>query len=159
MRLALFQPDIPQNVGAALRLGACLDVPIDVIAPCGFPLPARAEAHPEMKRAGMDYLAAADLTRHDDWDAFCAHPHRGGGRLILLTTKASITHLEASFSAGDTLLLGRESAGAPENVHARADLRIRIPMAPGTRSLNLVTAAALVLAEGLRQTGAWARLA
>lgn len=150
MRLALYQPDIPQNTGAVLRLAACLGVGVDIIEPCGFLLDDR-----RMRRAGMDYLKAVDWRRHPGWDAFRAEISRDAGnqRLILLTTGAEICHHEFAFSARDVLLLGRETAGVPPEVHAAADARIRVPMRPGLRSLNQATAAALVLGEALRQTG------
>ena len=159
MRLALYQPDIPQNTGTILRLAACLAVPIDVVEPAGFDLSDRA-----LRRAGLDYLAHVDLTRHADWDAFvqariartrgiaAPDPFSPGGRLVLLTSHGAVSHLEHRFEASDVLLLGRESAGVPEAVHAAADARIRIPMRPGLRSLNIAVAAALVLGEALRQT-------
>ncbi|HEY3814068.1 MAG TPA: tRNA (cytidine(34)-2'-O)-methyltransferase [Caulobacteraceae bacterium] len=148
MRLALFQPDIPQNLGASIRLAACLGVPLDVIEPCGFPLSDRS-----LKRAALDYADQAEVTRHDSWSGFLAN--RVPGRLVLLTTRGA-TRLDAfRFEAPDTLLLGRESAGVPDEVHARADARVVIPIRAETRSLNLVTAAALALGEALRQTGGW----
>ena len=147
MRLALFQPDQAGNVGAAMRLAACFGVPLDVIEPCGFPWGEKA-----MRRAGMDYGEIANVTRHGDWNAFVsALP----GRLILLTTSGGVALPEATFDADDTLLMGSESAGAPQFVHERADLRIRIPLAAGARSLNLAVAAGIALAEALRQTGGW----
>jgi tRNA (cytidine/uridine-2'-O-)-methyltransferase len=149
MRLALYQPDQAGNVGAVLRIAACLAVPLDIIEPCGFPFSDRA-----LKRAGMDYAEMAAVTRHSGWEAFEA---RLEGRLILFTTAAAVTLPEAGFEAGDTLLFGSESRGVPEEVHERADLRLRIPQAPGTRSLNLAVAAGIGLAEALRQTGVWAR--
>ena len=150
MRLALYQPDIPQNTGAVLRLAACLGVGVDIIEPCGFLLDDR-----RMRRAGMDYLEAVDWRRHPGWDAFRSEVRRDAGnqRLILLTTGAEICHHQFAFSARDVLLLGRETAGVPPEVHAAADARIRVPMQPGLRSLNQATAAALVLGEALRQTG------
>ena len=145
LRLALFQPDIAANVGAALRLGACLGVPVDVIGPCGFPV-----SDASLRRAAMDYAAIADWTLHADWTAFrTAHP----GRLVLLTTRGAVPHTQAAFAPDDLLILGRESAGAPAWLHEAAALRVRIPMVREARSLNLVTAAALVLGEALRQTG------
>ncbi len=147
MRLALFQPDQAGNVGAAMRLAACLSVPLDVIEPCGFPWGERA-----MRRAGMDYAEIANVTRHADWDAFLATLP---GRLVLLTTGGERPLPAARFEAGDTLLIGSESAGAPPFVHDRADLRVRIPLASGARSLNLAVAAGIALAEALRQTGGW----
>jgi len=146
MRLALFQPDIPQNLGGAIRLAACLGVGLDVIEPCGFPLSDRA-----LKRAAMDYAVQAEVERHDSWEAFrAAH---AGGRLVLFTTRAAEPLHRFEFRPDDVLLFGRESAGAPEEVHAAADARLAIPIRPETRSLNLVTAAAIALGEALRQTG------
>lgn len=144
MRIALFQPDIPQNAGAALRLAACLGVGVDIIEPCGF-----VWSEPKMRRAGMDYLDTVDLKRHSSWHAY---KRQAGGRIVLLTTKAAERFDGFAFRADDTLLLGRESAGVPEDVHNAADARLLIPMMPGMRSLNVVNAAAIVLGEGLRQT-------
>jgi tRNA (cytidine/uridine-2'-O-)-methyltransferase len=149
MRLALFQPDIPQNVGAALRLGACLGVPVEIIEPCGFPFSDKG-----LRRAGLDYIDRARLTRHASWRAFAkVRGPASSERLVLLTTSAVHSYHEFEFEADDILVLGRESAGAPEHLHNTADARVRIPMAPGARSLNVVVAAAMALAEGLRQTG------
>nr|WP_241147926.1 TrmH family RNA methyltransferase [Minwuia thermotolerans] len=147
VRLALFQPDIPQNLGAAVRLAACLGLGLDVIRPTAFPLGAR-----ELRRAAMDYAALIDPVLHDSWDSFLAV--RPAGRLVLLTTAAETDVDDFAFAADDTLLLGRESAGAPAAVHAAADARLRIAMAPGARSLNVVTAAAFALgAAGRRLRG------
>jgi tRNA (cytidine/uridine-2'-O-)-methyltransferase len=148
MRLALFEPDQAGNVGTILRLGACLGVPVDVIEPCGFPWSDKA-----LKRAGMDYAAMANVTRHADWAAFEA---RLAGRLALFTTASAVRLPAARFEAGDTLLFGSESRGAPAEVQKRADLRVRIPQVEGTRSLNLAVAAGIGLAEALRQMGLWA---
>jgi tRNA (cytidine/uridine-2'-O-)-methyltransferase len=149
MRLALYQPDQAGNVGTIIRLAACLGVPLDVIEPCGFPFSDRG-----LKRAGMDYAELAAVTRHVSWEAFEA---RREGRLVLFTTAADAVRLpDAQFQPDDTLLFGSESGGAPEAVHARADLRVRIPQAAGTRSLNLAVAAGIGLAEALRQAGLWA---
>ena len=144
MRLALYQPDIPQNTGAILRLGACLGVAVDIIEPCGFVLDDR-----RLRRVGMDYLDKVAVRRHRSWAAF-----RGAaaGRLILLTTRSACPHTGFAFAADDVLLLGRETAGVPDAVHDAADARLRVPMRPGLRSLNLALAAAIVLAEALRQT-------
>ena len=147
MRLALFQPDIPQNLGAALRLGACLGVPVDVIEPCGFPL-----SDAGVRRAAMDYGALADLTRHPSWADFLKSPERKAGRLVLFTTKGATPLHGFEFQTGDTLLFGRESSGAPDEVHAAAQARLFIPLAPGARSLNLTVSAAIALSEALRQT-------
>ena len=148
MRLALYQPDIPQNAGAMLRLAACLGVGVDVIEPCGFVWSDR-----HLRRAGMDYLDQVDLTRHSSWQVFLAA--RGAGRLVLLTTGGSIAHTGIAFQPGDTLIVGRESAGAPEEVHDAADARVVVPMVAGARSLNVALAAGIVLGEALRQTGGY----
>jgi len=148
MRLALYQPDQAGNVGTILRTAACLGVPVDVIEPCGFPWGDKA-----LKRAGMDYAEIANVTRHPDWAAFEA---RLEGRLVLFTTAGAVRLREARFEPGDTLLFGSESRGAPEDVHERADMRVRIPQVAGTRSLNIAVSAGIGLAEALRQTGLWA---
>ena len=145
MRLALFEPDIPQNTGTILRLAACLDVGVDIVEPCGFLLDDR-----RMRRAGMDYLELAALTRHSSWSAFRPTVT---GRLVLLTTRADQAYAGFDFRPDDVLLLGRESDGVPTHVHEAADARIRVPMRPNARSLNVALAAAIVLAEALRQTG------
>ncbi len=146
MRLALYQPEIPQNTGTILRLAACMGVGVDVIEPCGFIWDDR-----RLRRAGMDYLDQIDLIRHASWSRFQAD--RLPGRLVLLTTQGAVRHTDAAFQPGDTLLLGRESAGVPPEVHQGADLRVRVPLTPATRSLNVALAAAMVLGEALRQTG------
>lgn len=150
MRLALFQPDIPQNLGAALRLGACLGVPLDVIEPCGFPFSDRG-----VRRAAMDYAQQAELTRHACWETFLRDRRQDGGRLLLFTTRAALPFHDFVFRADDVLLFGRESAGVPAEVHAAADERLIIPLAPGARSLNLTVSAAIALSEGLRQINAF----
>lgn len=147
MRLALFQPDIPQNLGAALRLSACLAVDVEIIEPCGFPLSDRA-----MARAALDYGRLATVARRASWEAFLAAPERKAGRLVLFTTRGAVALSGFSFQEGDTLLFGRESAGVPDDVHEAAEARVFVPMAPGARSLNVVTAAAIALGEALRQT-------
>ena len=147
MRLALFQPDIPQNVGAAIRLTACLGVPLEIIEPCAFPLGARALA-----RAALDYGPLAEVSRHAGWADFLAAQGRREGRLVLMTTKASQDLYGFAFAPGDTILMGRESAGVPDDIHDDAAARIRIPLVPGARSLNVVTAAAIALGEALRQS-------
>ena len=147
MRLALHQPDIAGNVGTILRLGACLGVPVDIIEPCGFPWNDRA-----LRRAGMDYAEIAAVTRHASWEDF---ERARGGRLVLLTTAGDVRLDEARFEPVDVLLLGSESRGVPALVHVRAALRVRIPQAPGTRSLNLAVAAGIALAEALRQIDSW----
>ena len=154
MRLALFQPDIPQNLGAAIRLCACLGVFLDVIEPCAFPLSDRT-----LKRAALDYADRASIQLHRSWDDFRAEPERSAGRLVLFTTRAALPYTDFAFAPGDTLLFGRESAGAPEQVHAAAEARLLIPLRPGLRSLNVVNAAAMALGEALRQTAGFARSA
>lgn len=148
MRLALFQPDIPQNLGAAIRLCACLGVELEVIEPCAFPLDDRT-----LKRAALDYQPLAKITRHDGWSAFDNHPNRHEGRLVLFTTKGASPYVDFRFQAGDTLLFGRESAGVTQEVHERAEARLFIPMATGARSMNVITAGAMALGEALRQLG------
>lgn len=152
MRIALYQPDIPQNTGAILRLAACMNVAVDLIGPAGFDISDRA-----FKRAGLDYLGDVDVHRHQSWQAFCkAHSDKSDDvRLILMTTKATQTHLDFSFKPNDTLMFGRESAGVPPAV-ADADLidqKLRVPIRPSTRSLNVAQTVALTLGEALRQTG------
>ncbi|MDQ0316643.1 tRNA (cytidine(34)-2'-O)-methyltransferase [Amorphus orientalis] len=151
IRVALYQPDIPQNTGTILRTAACLGFVVDLIEPAGFSLTDRA-----LTRAGLDYIERAGLVRHASWDQFVAARHDVGGRLLLLTTRAETRHVDFGFRDGDTLLFGRESAGAPEAVHAAADHRLRIPMVDGVRSLNLAVAVGLVAGEALRQTGGFA---
>jgi tRNA (cytidine/uridine-2'-O-)-methyltransferase len=144
VRLALYEPDIPQNAGSLMRLGACLGVGIDVIEPCGFLLLDR-----NFRRAGMDYLKSADIRRHESWARF----HAGlGSRLVLLTTQGAMAYTDFAFAPDDTLLVGRESAGVPQSVHDAADARLVIPLRPGLRSLNVAQSAAMVLGEALRQT-------
>lgn len=152
MRLALYEPDIPQNAGTMLRLAACLGVAADVIEPCGFIL-----SDSRLKRAGMDYLLQAEIKRHSSWAAFQewraeAGRAQGGHRLLLLTTKGDIPYPSFAFRPDDILMVGRESAGVPDAVAAGADARIRIPMASGLRSINVAVAAAMVLGEARRQT-------
>jgi tRNA (cytidine/uridine-2'-O-)-methyltransferase len=143
LRIALFEPDIPQNAAALIRLAACLGVPVDVIEPCGFLF-----SDAGFRRAGLDYVERAEIVRHGSWEAFrTALP----GRTVLLTTSATLAHTAFAFARSDTLLLGRESAGVPEFVHEAADARVRIPLKPGLRSLNVAQAGAMVLGEALRQ--------
>lgn len=146
--IALFQPDIPQNCGTIMRLGACLGVAVEVIGPAGFDLSDR-----RLRRAGLDYLDHLTLVRHANWDAFLQASRAEGRRIVLLTTRAADSYGGHRFLSDDVLLLGRESAGVPEEVHAAADTAIRVPMRPGLRSLNVATAAAMVVGEALRQTG------
>lgn len=154
MRLALYQPDIPQNTGTILRLAACLSVPVDVIGPTGFDMTERA-----LRRAGLDYLRHVEITRHVDWPSFLAAQRSATGRsrLVLSTTYGSVPYTDFAFEPGDTLLMGRESAGVPVDVHTAADARIRVPIRPGLRSLNIAVAAAMILGEALRQTGGFGR--
>jgi tRNA (cytidine/uridine-2'-O-)-methyltransferase len=144
MRLALYQPDIPQNTGTILRTAACLGIPVDLIEPAGFNASDKA-----LRRAGMDYLDRLDLTRHDSFDRFLAA--RPPGRLVLATTAAATAHTDFVFETSDTILLGRESAGVPDEVHALADARVRVPLVAGMRSLNVAVATAMILGEALRQ--------
>lgn len=150
MRLALYQPDIAPNAGTMLRLAACLGVGVDVIAPTGFDMTDRA-----LRRAGLDYLAHVAITRHASFAAFDAERRAQGRRLVLLTTRAQGVYTAARYTPADTLLVGRESAGVPDTVHAACDLAVRIPMQNGLRSLNVAVAAGMVLGEALRQTGRW----
>ena len=148
MRLALFQPDIPQNVGAMMRLCACLGCPLEIIEPCAFPLNDKS-----LKRAALDYGPLGEVVRRPSWTDFLAAPERREGRLVLMTTRAAQPYLTFTFAPRDTLLMGRESVGAPEGVHAAAQARLRIPIRAEARSLNIATAAAMVLGEAIRQTG------
>jgi tRNA (cytidine/uridine-2'-O-)-methyltransferase len=145
LRLALYEPDIPQNTGALLRLAACLGVVVDVIEPCGFLFDDR-----RLKRAGLDYLALARLHRHASWAAFLGALSQSS-RLVLLTTSGNQALHDFAFAAADTLLVGRESAGVPQCVHRRADARVVIPLSPPARSLNVALAGAIALAEASRQ--------
>ena len=150
MYIALFQPDIAANAAAAIRLAACLDVPIAILEPCGFVWDER-----RLRRVGLDYLSQASIERFASWAAFEAWRRAGGGRLVLLATRAGDLYHRVDYRTDDILLVGRESIGVPDMVHAAADLRVRVPMAPGRRSLNVVTALAIVLGEALRQTGGY----
>lgn len=147
MRIALHQPDIAGNVGTILRMAACLGVGVDLIEPMGFAWGDRA-----LRRAGMDYAGRAEVTRHADWAAFAAGVT---GRLVLFTTAGKVALAKAAFSADDVLLFGSENTGAPPEVHARADLLVRIPLRPGFRSLNVAVAAAMATGEALRQLDGW----
>lgn len=149
-RLALYQPDIPQNAGAMLRLGACLGVGVDVIEPCGFLWDEK-----RMRRAGMDYVALVDVVRHASWSAFRQAAQDQGRRVVLLTTKASERLDRFTFRAHDVIMVGRESAGVPDAVAEAADARLRIPIAPAARSLNVALAASIALGEALRQLAAF----
>lgn len=147
MRIALYEPDIPQNTGTILRLAACLGVEAHIIEPAGFPTTDRA-----FRRAGMDYLDRVNLIRHVSWVAFDAWRRGTQARLLLFTTSATTSYLEHTYRLDDVLLFGRESAGVPEKVHAAADARLLIPMRPGLRSINVAMAAAMALGEAIRQT-------
>ena len=149
MEIALYEPDIPQNTGTLMRLGACMGVAVHIIEPTGFNWSERG-----LRRSGMDYAEAVEVRRHDSFDAFLEH--RPGGRLVLLTTKADMAYTRFDFEGADILLLGRESAGVPDRVHETVDASVRVPMAPGMRSLNVAVAGAMVLGEALRQTGGFA---
>jgi tRNA (cytidine/uridine-2'-O-)-methyltransferase len=165
MRLALYQPDIPQNTGTMLRMAACLGVAVDIIGPAGFDASDKA-----MRRAGLDYLEHVEVVRHLSFAAFegwrlaqhrradGAEPRPDGAgvpRLVLLTTRAATLHTAFAFRPDDILLVGRESAGVPEAVHEVADARVRVPMRSGLRSLNVAVAAAIVIGEALRQADGW----
>jgi len=146
VRLALYEPDIPPNAGTLIRLGACLDVPVDIIEPCGFPWGDR-----DLKRAAMDYGRLGEVIRHASWESFLISklPET---RIVLLTTKTQTRFLDFAYRPSDILLVGRESAGVPGHVHEAADARVTIPMMPPARSLNVALAASMVLSEALRQT-------
>ncbi len=150
MRIALYQPDIPQNAGAILRLGACLGLPVDIIEPCGF-----VWSESRMRRAGIDYLDHVTVVRHAGWQAFTASVE---GRLILSTTKAAQPYTNFEFQESDTLLFGQESVGVPDFVHDSVDARILIPMRTGMRSINLAMSAALITGEAFRQVDGFAQL-
>ena len=149
-RLAIYQPDIPQNTGTMLRLAACLGVPVEIIEPASFDVSDR-----NLRRSGMDYLTHATIARHISWRAFEAWRQEGRGRLVLATTKGAMPYADFAYEASDIILVGRESAGVPEEVHASADARILVPMRPGMRSLNVAVTAAMILGEALRQTGSF----
>lgn len=151
IRIALYQPDIPGNTGTILRLAACLGLGVDLIEPAGFDVSDR-----NLKRAGMDYLAMAALTRHVNFERFDEGLRVENRRLILASTKAALPYTEFAFEPGDTLLFGRESAGVPESVHERADYRVLIPMVEGQRSINLAVSVAMIVGEALRQTHGFA---
>ncbi|MEX0842696.1 MAG: tRNA (cytidine(34)-2'-O)-methyltransferase [Xanthobacteraceae bacterium] len=148
MRIALFQPDIPQNTGTILRLCACLGVEAHIVEPAGFPVSDRA-----FRRAGMDYLDQVTIQRHPSWQAFDQWRRGQGLRLVLFTTRAATPYVDHAYQGGDILLFGRESSGVPEEVHAAADARLLIPLRPGLRSLNVAMAAAMAVGEALRQRG------
>ena len=148
MRIALYEPDIPQNTGTILRLCACLGVEAHIIEPAGFPVTDRA-----FRRAGMDYLNQVTLVRHESFAAFEGWRALKRVSLVLLTTTAERSYLDHTFSIDQILMFGRESAGVPDAVHRAADTRVRVPMRPGMRSINVAMAVAMVVGEALRQTG------
>ncbi|BCG78707.1 tRNA (cytidine(34)-2'-O)-methyltransferase [Mesorhizobium sp. 113-3-3] len=148
LRIALYQPDIAGNTGTILRFAACLGLGVDIIEPAGFPLSDKA-----LKRAGMDYLEMAALTRHIDWNAFEDWRRKDRHRLVLLSTKAAAPYTNFSFADGDILLFGRESAGVPDLVHQAADARLTIPMQGSARSINVALSVAMVAGEAVRQLG------
>lgn len=152
-RLALFQPDIPQNTGTMLRLAACLGVPVEIVEPAGFDVSDR-----HFRRFGLDYLERVLVSRHPSWPAFEAWRRAEGARLVLATTRGEMPYAEHRFRPDDVILLGRESAGAPDAVHAAADVRVVVPMRAGLRSLNVAVAAAMILGEALRQTASFPAL-
>lgn len=145
MELALYQPDIPQNTGTLMRLCACMEIPLNIIEPCGFVM-----SDKNLKRAGMDYIEQLALVRHTSWEAF--KQAKAGKRLILMTTKSDLPFTNFEFMPDDILIAGRESAGVPDDVHHECNFRVTIPMSPTTRSLNIAIASAMILSEGLRQT-------
>jgi tRNA (cytidine/uridine-2'-O-)-methyltransferase len=147
MRIALYQPDIAPNTGTMLRLAACLGVEAHIVEPAGFPSTDRT-----FRRAGMDYLDHVALVRHASWAAFDEWRRGQGLRLILFTTRAEIAYTEFAFSPRDILLFGQETAGVPDGVHHVADARVRIPIRPGLRSINVAMSCAMALGEALRQT-------
>lgn len=148
MRIAIYEPDIPQNTGTMLRLAACLGVEAHLIEPAGFPTTDKA-----FRRAGMDYLDQVRLVRHVSWAAFELWRRQANLRLVLFTTGAATSYLDHAYDDCDILLFGRESAGVPAAVHDAADIRLTIPMRPGLRSINVAMACAMALGEALRQTG------
>ena len=144
IRLAVYQPDIALNVGAMIRLSACLNVPLDIIEPCGFPLSVKA-----LRRSAMDYADIVDLTRHDSWDAFMRVSNTR--RIVLMTTRAEDVLWDFDFWVGDTILMGRESLGVPDEVHQFCDARVKLPMFGAARSLNVAMTAGMAVSEALRQ--------
>ena len=156
MRIALYQPDIAQNAGAIFRLASVLGVEVDLIGPAGFII-----SDKKLRRVAMDYFETASICMHNSWSDYLLFRERTpnkDGRIVLLTTSADASHLDFSYRQADTLLVGRETAGVPPEVHGQADARVRIPMVEGRRSLNVVVAAAIVVGEAFRQTGLWNNL-
>lgn len=150
LRLAAYQPDIAANLGAMIRTTACFGVPLDVIEPCGFPFSVKA-----LRRAAMDYADLADIRRHDDWAAF--RNCHNGARIVLLSTRGDRSLWNFNFNKGDIVVVGRESAGVPETVHAEVDERVTLPMPGGGRSLNVAICAGIALSEALRQSQNWSQ--
>lgn len=148
LRLALYQPDIPQNTGTMLRMAACLGIAVEIIEPAGFDVSDR-----NLRRSGLDYLDHVAITRHRSWDAFQEWRQEAGIRLVLATTTGSVPYTQHAFRGDDCVLMGRESAGVPDAVHAAADARVRVPIRPGLRSLNVAVCAAMILGEAIRQAG------
>lgn len=148
LRIALYQPDIAGNTGTIMRFAACLGLSVDIIEPAGFDISDR-----NLKRAGMDYLAAVTLERHVSWDRFAEWRAQSGRRLVLASTKAASLYTDFTYRPDDILLFGRESAGVPDRVHETADARVLIPMVEGQRSINVALSAAMICGEALRQTG------
>ncbi len=150
IRLGLFQPDIPQNTGTMLRMAACLGVPVEIVEPAGFDVSDR-----NFRRAGLDYLDRVAIARHASWRRFEEWRAVSGARLVLATARGALPYTDLAFRPGDVILMGRESAGVPDEVHEAADARVFIPMQPGLRSLNIAVSAAIILGEALRQTGSF----
>jgi tRNA (cytidine/uridine-2'-O-)-methyltransferase len=152
MIIALYEPDIPQNTGTILRLGACLGIAVHIVGPAAFPATEKA-----FRRAGLDYLDHVDVVNHISFDTFEDWRKQEGRRIVLLSTKAVSTHIDLAYRESDVLLCGRESSGVPEGVHRAADARVRVPMRQDLRSLNVAVSIAMVLGEALRQTGGFPR--
>lgn len=148
INLLLYQPDIPQNLGAAIRLSACTGCRVHVVEPCGFPLDDK-----KLKRAAMDYFSYATITRHRSWDAFLEYRRSHPGRLLLLETDGAVTYTGFAFADSDYVMLGRESAGTPRDLYGIMDATLKIPMREGVRSLNVAMAAGMLVAEAARQQG------
>jgi len=146
MQIVMYQPDIPQNLGAVMRLAACLGLRLHIVEPCGFPFDDK-----RIKRAGMDYIEQVEWTRHNNWERFEQFRREQHARLVVMTTKAAVPYMEHRFAPDDMVLFGRESAGIPESVHDCADVRLIIPMQPEARSLNVAMSAAMVAGEAIRQ--------
>jgi tRNA (cytidine/uridine-2'-O-)-methyltransferase len=147
LRLALYQPDIPQNTGTMLRMAACLGLAVEIIEPAGFDVSDR-----HLRRSGLDYLDHVAITRHRSWEAFHAWSREAGCRLVLATTSSALPYTDFAFADTDCILMGRESAGVPGFVHEAADARVVVPIRPGMRSLNVAIAAAMIIGEASRQT-------